>query len=169
FNIELLVNEVVDLYRGQEIDIEIVLKIAADMPDIEADVGRVRQILHNLLRNAVEALEHMNGGVIEVDVNNVEVQDVEVVEIVVADHGPGFKTDSLDRVFDPYVTTKPKGTGLGLAIVKKLVEEHAGTIDAVNRDEGGAIIRIQLPVNEIARGQMIAKLPGRLEIRRERA
>ena len=96
-------------------------------------------------------------------------QGVEVVEIVVADNGPGFKTDSLDRVFDPYVTTKPKGTGLGLAIVKKLVEEHAGTIDAVNRDEGGAIIRIQLPVNEIARGQMIAKLPGRLEIRRERA
>ena len=95
FNIELLVNEVVDLYRGQEIDIEIVLKIAADMPDIEADVGRVRQILHNLLRNAVEALEHMNGGVIEVDVNNVEVQDVEVVEIVVADNGPGFKTDSV--------------------------------------------------------------------------
>jgi len=169
FNIESLVNEVVDLYRDQKIDIEIVLKIAADMPDIEADVGRVRQILHNLLRNAVEALEHMNGGVIEVDVNNVEVQDVEVVEIVVADNGPGFKTDSLDRVFDPYVTTKPKGTGLGLAIVKKLVEEHAGTIDAVNRDEGGAIIRIQLPVNEIARGQMIAKLPGRLEIRRERA
>ena len=169
FNIESLVNEVVDLYRDQEIDIEIVLKIAADMSDIEADVGRVRQILHNLLRNAVEALEHMNGGVIEVDVNNVEVQDVEVVEIVVADNGPGFKTDSLDRVFDPYVTTKPKGTGLGLAIVKKLVEEHAGTIDAINRDEGGAIIRIQLPVNEIARGQMIAKLPGRLEIRRERA
>ena len=169
FNIESLVNEVVDLYRGQEIDIEIVLKIAADMPDIEADVGRVRQILHNLLRNAVEALEHINGGVIEVDVNEVEVQNVEVVEIVVADNGPGFKTDSLDQVFDPYVTTKPKGTGLGLAIVKKLVEEHAGTIEAVNRDEGGAIIRIQLPVNEIARGQMFAKLPGRLEIRRERA
>ena len=169
FNIESLVNEVVDLYRGQEIDIEIVLKIAADMPDIEADVGRVRQILHNLLRNAVEALEHINGGVIEVDVNEVEVQNVEVVEIVVADNGPGFKTDSLDQVFDPYVTTKPKGTGLGLAIVKKLVEEHAGTIEAVNRDEGGAIIRIQLPVNEIARGQMIAKFPGRSEIRRERA
>ena len=88
---------------------------------------------------------------------------------IVADNGPGFKTDSLDQVFDPYVTTKPKGTGLGLAIVKKLVEEHAGTIDAVNRDEGGAIIRIQLPVNEIARGQMIAKFPGRSEIRRERA
>ena len=54
-------------------------------------------------------------------------------------------------------------------IVKKLVEEHAGKIEAVNRDEGGAVIKIQLPVNETARGQMIAKLPGRAEIRRERA
>ena len=67
------------------------------------------------------------------------------------------------------MTTKPKGTGLGLAIVKKLVEEHAGTIDAENRAKGGAMIRIQLPVNETARGQMIAKLPGRAEQRRERA
>ena len=169
FDIEALVHEVVDLYRGQESKIRIVLKTAADMPEIEADVGRVRQILHNLLRNAVEALEHTDDGVIEVDVSAAEVQEVEVVEIVVSDNGPGFKSGSLDQIFDPYVTTKPKGTGLGLAIVKKLVEEHAGTIEAENRDEGGAIIRIQLPVNETARGQMIAKLPGRAEIRRERA
>jgi nitrogen fixation/metabolism regulation signal transduction histidine kinase len=75
----------------------------------------------------------------------------------------------MNQVFDPYVTTKPKGTGLGLAIVKKLVEEHAGTIAAENRDEGGALIRIQLPINEAARSQMMAKLPGRTEKRRERA
>ncbi|MDH3440577.1 MAG: ATP-binding protein, partial [Gammaproteobacteria bacterium] len=169
FDIEALVHEVVDLYRGQESDIEIVLKTAADMPEVEADIGRVRQILHNLLRNSVEALEHSSDGVIEVDVSAAEVHEVEVVEIVVADNGPGFKSNSLNQIFDPYVTTKPKGTGLGLAIVKKLVEEHAGTIDAKNRDEGGAEIRIQLPVNETARGQMIAKLPGRAEKRRERA
>jgi nitrogen fixation/metabolism regulation signal transduction histidine kinase len=169
FDIDALVHEVVDLYRGQESEIKIVLKTASDMPLVEADVGRVRQILHNLLRNSVEALEHTGDGVIEVDVSVAEVHEVGVVEIVVADNGPGFKSDSLNQIFDPYVTTKPKGTGLGLAIVKKLVEEHAGTIDAENRDEGGAIIRIQLPVNEVARGQMIAKLPGRAEIRRERA
>ena len=67
------------------------------------------------------------------------------------------------------MTTKPKGTGLGLAIVKKLVEEHAGTINAENREEGGALIKIKLPVNEAAREAMIAMLPGRAEKRRERA
>lgn len=169
FDIGALAHEVVDLYRAQESDIRIILKTASDMPDIEADVGRVRQILHNLLRNSVEALEAQENGRIEVDVSAAEVHDVEVVEIVVMDNGPGFKTSTLGQIFDPYVTTKPKGTGLGLAIVKKLVEEHVGTIEAMNRDEGGALIRIQLPVNEAARGQMIAKLPGRTEKRRERA
>ena len=108
-------------------------------------------------------------GIIEVSVSAAEVHEVNVVEIVVADNGPGFKTGSMSQVFDPYVTTKPKGTGLGLAIVKKLVEEHAGTIQAENREDGGAAIRIELPINEAAREQMIAWLPGRAEKRRERA
>jgi nitrogen fixation/metabolism regulation signal transduction histidine kinase len=169
FDIDSLVHELVDLYRAQEGDIKIILKTDSNLPEVEADAGRIRQILHNLLRNATEALEHTSNGRIEVDVTAAEVQGVEVVEIVVADNGPGFQSNSLSQIFDPYVTTKPKGTGLGLAIVKKLVEEHLGTIEAINPDEGGALIRIQLPVNETARGQMIAKLSGRAEKRRERA
>ena len=169
FNLEMLIHEVVDLYRGQESDIEIVLKTTSDMPQIEADAGRVRQIMHNLLRNSVEALEHSPNGTIEVDISAAEVHGADVVEITVVDNGPGFKSTALNQVFDPYVTTKPKGTGLGLAIVKKLVEEHAGVIDAENREDGGAIIRIQLPINEIARGQMITKLPGRAELGRGKA
>ncbi len=169
FDIDSLVHELVDLYRAQESDIKIILKTDSNLPEIEADAGRIRQILHNLLRNAAEALEHTSNGRIDVGVTAAEVQGVEVVEIVVADNGPGFQSNSLSQIFDPYVTTKPKGTGLGLAIVKKLVEEHLGTIEAINPEEGGALIRIQLPVNETARGQMIAKLSGRAEKRRERA
>ena len=169
FSIDKLVHEVVDLYRAQESGLEIVLKTDSDLPEVEADVGRIRQILHNLIRNATEALENTTDGCIEVSISAAEVHEIDVVEIVVSDNGPGFQTGSVSQVFDPYVTTKPKGTGLGLAIVKKLVEEHAGTIEAENREEGGAEIRIELPINEAARELMIASRPGRAEKRRERA
>ena len=170
FNLDKLAHEVVDLYRAQASGIEIVLNTDPTLPDIEADIGRVRQMLHNLIRNSIEALENRDyKGRIEVRLSKTEVQETDVAEIVVEDNGPGFKTGSVSQVFDPYVTTKPKGTGLGLAIVKKLVEEHGGTIEAENPDGGGAVIRIQLPVNEAAREAMMAMLPGRVEIRRDRA
>jgi nitrogen fixation/metabolism regulation signal transduction histidine kinase len=169
FSMDKLVHEVVDLYRAQESGIDIMLTSDPSMPQIEADMGRVRQILHNLVRNSIEALENTNDGRIDVQVSAAEIADVEVMQIKVEDNGPGFKEGSLTQVFDPYVTTKPKGTGLGLAIVKKLVEEHAGTIRAHNNENGGAVISIRLPLNEAAREAMIARAPGRAEQRREKA
>ena len=169
FDIDKLVHEVVDLYRAQTTGIEMVLTSDPTMPLIEADMGRIRQILHNLIRNAIEALENTADGRIDVHVSAAEIDEVEVIQIKVEDNGPGFHIASISQIFDPYVTTKPKGTGLGLAIVKKLVEEHVGSIRARNRPEGGAMISIRLPVNEAARELIIAKAPGRAEKRRERA
>ena len=169
FDLDKLVHEVVDLYRAQDPDVDIAVTSDPTMPLLEADVGRVRQILHNLLRNAAEALEHTTDGRIDVQVCAAEIDGVEIAQIRVEDNGPGFKTGSVSQVFDPYVTTKPKGTGLGLAIVKKLVDEHMGTIRAENRKDGGARISIRLPINEAAREAMIAKGSGRPERRRERA
>jgi nitrogen fixation/metabolism regulation signal transduction histidine kinase len=164
-----LVHEIVDLYRTQESGIHIAMHIDPTMPALEADAGRIRQILHNLLRNAVEALEGQERGEIDVSVSAGEFEGVGVMNLRVEDNGPGFDTTAIQQVFDPYVTSKPKGTGLGLAIVKKLVEEHAGTIRASNRREGGAVISIRLPIDESAREAMIARAPRQREQRRERA
>ena len=169
FDMDKLVHEVVDLYRAQESGIDITLMSDPSMPVVEADIGRVRQILHNLVRNATEALENTRDGRIDVHVSVAEIDGINFVQIKVEDNGPGFDEGSISQVFDPYVTTKPKGTGLGLAIVKKLVEEHIGSIRAYNHAEGGAVISIRLPLNEAARGAIIASSPRRAEKRREGA
>jgi nitrogen fixation/metabolism regulation signal transduction histidine kinase len=166
FDMDKLVREVIELYRAQESSIDIVLTSDPTMPMVAADIGRMRQILHNLVRNSVEALENADDGRIDVHVSAAEIDSIEQLQIKVEDNGPGFMAGTVSQVFDPYVTTKPKGTGLGLAIVKKLVEEHVGTIRADNRKEGGAVISIRLPLHEAAREAMIAKAPGRADVRR---
>ena len=84
------------------------------------------------------------------------------------DNGPGFQRELVSRVFDPYVTSKPKGTGLGLAIVRKITEEHGGRIEADNTPSGGARVRVWLPADDGARGAGSREL-RRAETRRERA
>jgi nitrogen fixation/metabolism regulation signal transduction histidine kinase len=169
FSMDKLVTEVVEMYRAQTSGVEIVLTSDPGMPMIEADMGRVRQILHNLVRNAIEALENSEHGQIDVHVSVAEIDFIDMMQVKVEDNGPGFEESSLNQVFDPYVTTKPKGTGLGLAIVKKLVEEHVGSIRAYNRSSGGAVISIRLPLNEAAREAIITQAPARAEQRRELA
>ena len=92
-----------------------------------------------------------------------------MAEITVEDNGPGFQRELIGQVFDPYVTTKAKGTGLGLAIVRKIVEEHGGHIEADNRAEGGARIRIDLPLTETGTTARAERGERRTEPRRERA
>ncbi|MEO0575774.1 MAG: ATP-binding protein [Pseudomonadota bacterium] len=170
FSLPRLMREVVDLYRSEVASVTISLTIDDTLPTIEADNGRIRQILHNLLRNSVEALADREHSNIEVATDySAMASGAEVIKITVRDDGPGFQTDNMHRVFDPYVTSKPKGTGLGLAIVRKLVEEHAGTIEAGNRAEGGAQVTITLPVDESAREAMLGGQLRRAEPRRDSA
>ncbi len=160
-----LISEISDLYKSEEV--EITLELDDSMPKLEADPGRMRQIMHNLLRNAVEALESRENSQIRVQSKLTTQNEIQLATIVVADNGPGFPADSISQVFDPYVTSKPKGTGLGLAIVKKLVEEHGGHIEAGNGKDGGARIHIELPVDEAARTAMLTGPARRGEGRRE--
>ncbi|MDR1351342.1 MAG: PAS domain-containing sensor histidine kinase, partial [Zoogloeaceae bacterium] len=75
-----------------------------------------------------------------------EKADANFIRLQISDNGEGFPVEMLARVFEPYITTKPRGTGLGLPIVKKIVEEHQGDINIQNTETGGACIRIRLPV-----------------------
>ncbi len=153
FDLNQLIGEVAELYRAQHGQPR--LRLSPGALEIEADRGRLRQILHNLLANAIEALEGVSDAAICVETHRVDREEggqpVSAVEIIVEDNGPGFRPDVIGQVFDPYVTTKSKGTGLGLAIVKKIVEEHGGKIEADNIRTGGARVRIELPLTASAR------------------
>jgi len=167
FDVNALIAEVSELYHANpEKPLAIKLSLDPNLPRIEADAGRLRQVLHNLLRNAVEATEHQADAHVGISTRRVHGADADLVEIKVVDNGPGFSSDIVDQAFDPYVTSKPKGTGLGLAIVKKLVEEHGGQITARNREQGGAEISILIPTSVDAGGGSVSR---RQEHRRERA
>jgi nitrogen fixation/metabolism regulation signal transduction histidine kinase len=167
FSLNALVQEVADLYRAQDRPVALLLALDERLEPIEADRGRVRQILNNLVTNAIEALEGVAEPRIEVATRLEEAGRVPQVLITVSDNGPGFRADLLGRAFDPYVTSKAKGTGLGLAIVRRIVEEHGGRIEAENRPEGGARLRVTLPVEGGAR--VVAAREWQGERRRERA
>jgi nitrogen fixation/metabolism regulation signal transduction histidine kinase len=151
FDLNQLVLEVAELYRAQGRPGVAHLDLDPALEPIEADRGRMRQIIHNLFVNAIEALDGVPNPELRVSTRAIESGDIQCVEVVVEDNGPGFKPDVIGQVFDPYVTTKPKGTGLGLAIVKKIVEEHGGKIEAENAREGGARVRIELPLAATSR------------------
>jgi nitrogen fixation/metabolism regulation signal transduction histidine kinase len=167
FALNQLVAEVADLYRAQAGAVEIRPVLDERVESVEADRTRVRQILNNLLVNALEALEGLPGARVELGTGIGEMDGQPVAVLTVADNGPGFQGELLARIFEPYVTSKPRGTGLGLAIVKKIVEEHGGRIEADNRPEGGARVRVMLPLKDRSRAAAVRE--RRAELRRERA
>ena len=167
FPLNALVDEVADLHRVQESAVQIDVEADSHIDQVEADRGRVRQILNNLIVNAVEAVEHAAPGRVTVATKLETAGGADYATITVSDNGPGFTSEVLGHAFDPYVTSKPKGTGLGLAIVKKIVEEHGGRVEADNRPEGGARVRVSLPVADGTR-HLVAR-DRRAEPRKERA
>ncbi|RLA01197.1 MAG: two-component sensor histidine kinase [Gammaproteobacteria bacterium] len=143
-DINQLVREVLDLYRSSELNTCIRENLAAGKLCVEGDSGRLRQLLHNLLKNALEAVRETPDSCITVTTRSVTAGGLEQVELCIDDNGPGIEQGVLENIFEPYVSTKPKGSGLGMAIVKKIIEEHGGTITAGTNDAGGAQIMIRL-------------------------
>ncbi len=136
-----LIKEVLDLYQN----IKVNLDLTEPLPYIEADKGRLRQVLHNVIKNALEA--NPENGLITISTEYVAEDNSECVELVIQDQGMGIPNELLDRIFEPYVTTKTKGTGLGLAIVKKIIEEHHGMVWIENKNGVRLTIRLPIPAS----------------------
>ena len=146
-NINKLIKDVSALYEGVQEDsaqIKITFSLMPDMPDIKGDATMLRQVLHNLMQNAQDALKQIETPEILVQTTF----DESAIKLSVKDNGQGFPPDLLAHAFEPYVTTKVHGTGLGLAIVKKMIEEHFGQIKIENNQTGGACITIVLPIEK---------------------
>jgi nitrogen fixation/metabolism regulation signal transduction histidine kinase len=143
FDVNALIRQVSDLYHAQDPRVAFGQSLDPRAAMLEADPGRIRQLLNNLLTNSVEALDGRDNPVIMIETKRAGDQIV----LTVIDNGPGFQDGLIEQAFDPYVTSKPKGTGLGLAIVRRIVEEHGGQVELENAPEGGARISITLPAS----------------------
>jgi len=141
-----LVTEVLALYEHGAGPVRIRTRLAEGLPPVKGDAAQLRQVIHNLLQNAQDALSGSTDPVVEL----VTEQTGDRIWLRVMDNGAGFSEATLKRAFEPYVTTKAKGTGLGLAIVKKIIDEHHGTVRIENRRERGAAVSIALPLARAA-------------------
>ncbi len=144
-----VIREVAELYLADK-KVRLRMDLDAELPAVEADAGRLRQVLHNLIKNAIEAGGQETDTPVQVDVSTacVQTESCRFVELKLTDNGPGIPEALRGRLFEPYVTTKPKGSGLGLAIVKKIVEEHGGLLTIENMPAGGAQVTVRLPVTQ---------------------
>ncbi len=158
-NLNTLIEELAELYKDETTHVRLQLDLDTNHPHIEADSVRIRQVLHNLIRNSLEAMENTQDGRIIISTRCLEESGAQFVTLNVDDNGPGFPEDLMDRLFDPYITSKTKGNGLGLAIVKKIIEEHGGLVWAVN-SPSGACIRIRLLLIDVRRRSLAPRFEG---------
>ena len=133
-----LVAEVLGLYGAAQEAGRLHADLAPAMPQIVGDSTQLRQVIHNLVQNALDAVADQPDGRVRIgtEVARSDTGELRAVRLQVIDNGPGFPEKVLKRAFEPYVTTKSKGTGLGLAVVKKIADEHGARVRIVNLGTG---------------------------------
>jgi len=148
-----VVLEVLALYGQAQEQGRVVAQLGADLPPIMGDATQLRQVIHNLLQNALDAVAERPEGrvVVRTEFAHGHDDEARAVRLSVSDNGPGFADKVLRRAFEPYVTTKPKGTGLGLAVVRKIADEHGARVRLGNlrRDSeaGGGVAGAQVSLS----------------------
>ena len=143
-NLNDILEEVMTLYDENHTDVTIELELDRSVPLIIADGVRLRQLVHNLVKNSLEVIEI--DGWIKLCTRCTREMGIEYIELIIEDSGDGIADEVADNLFDPYVTTKTSGSGLGLAIVKKIVDEHNGVVWVQKGEQGGARFILRLPV-----------------------
>jgi signal transduction histidine kinase len=154
-----LLREAVDYFHKgsdpREGRVSVVAELVEDLPAVEADAGRMLQVLLNLLANAREAVLAAGGTgavtvrarlVAEPEVNCKASPPREGLAVEVVDNGPGIPDSLLHRIFEPFFTTKETGTGYGLYLAQEIAREHGGCLTAFNPPEGGACVAFWLPL-----------------------
>jgi nitrogen fixation/metabolism regulation signal transduction histidine kinase len=143
-----LVTDVLALYENSKVPV--LKRLDEGLPAVWADGAQIRQVIHNLVQNAQDSLENTgpSGAAAAIEVRTELAGDR--VRLAVSDNGGGFPEELMARIFEPYVTTKPRGTGLGLAIVKKIIDEHHGSVAIENRPSRGASVSVLLPLAKAA-------------------
>ena len=142
-----LVGEVLDLYENDQ-RLSLARQLADGEPRVRVDAVRLRQALHNLIKNALEAIGEAHKPQLQVATRVLQEDGEAWVELSVADNGPGLPPDFGERWFEPYTSSKARGTGIGLAVVKKIAEEHGGSVRAESRAQGGALFTLRLPLDQ---------------------
>ena len=129
-----LVGEVLGLYGAAQESGRLHAELAGGLPRIVGDTTQLRQVIHNLVQNALDSVADRPDGrvLVRTEVARTEQGELRAVRLQVIDNGPGFPDKVLKRAFEPYVTTKSKGTGLGLAVVKKIADEHGARVRIAN-------------------------------------
>ncbi|MBU6440026.1 MAG: HAMP domain-containing protein [Betaproteobacteria bacterium] len=137
-DLNVLVGDVLNLYAAQSAHVH--AELGPSLPTIEGDAAQLRQVVHNLVQNALDAIagQEQGGVTIHTDTYRSGGSGAQRVRLSVSDTGPGFSEKVLARAFEPYVTTKLRGTGLGLAVVKKIAEEHHARVEVQNLGTPGA-------------------------------
>ncbi|MGE4595032.1 MAG: ATP-binding protein, partial [Gammaproteobacteria bacterium] len=138
-----LVNKSASLYDSQE-DVRIDLDLSGDLPELQLDGDGISRVLINLIKNATEASQDQKR--LNIVIRTRYRADENLIRLTVTDDGDGFPDEIIDRIFEPYITTKSKGGGLGLAISQNIIEQHDGQIYASNIEPHGAKITIEFSI-----------------------